>query len=115
LSHHESCPISPLTENQEVIEDDESERDDEEGEEGRKVEVKRLSERPSQGEVDEHNTNHIPFRSWCKHCVKGKAVNQSHKRAKGTEQECEVPVISIDYAYVNEDREIRNKRAKECQ
>ena len=72
------CPISPLAEGQSEVSDDEPERGGEEGEEGRKVMVNKLSEGPDQEEVDEHNTNHIPFRSWCTHRVRGKAVNQSH-------------------------------------
>ena len=26
---------------------------------------------PSKEEVEEHNMTHLPFRSWCQHCVKG--------------------------------------------
>ena len=69
--------------------------------------VKRVESRPSQEEVDEHNVNHIPFRSWCLHCVKGKAVNQGHSKRV---DDSEVPIVSIDYAYVNEDGEDRKKR-----
>ncbi len=68
---------------------------------------RRVKGRPGQEEVDEHNVNHIPFRSWCLHCVKGKAVNQGHSRRVDVS---EVPIVSIDYAYVNEDGEDRKKR-----
>ena len=74
--------------------------------------VRKAGERPGKEEVDEHNTSHIPFRSWCTHCVKGKADNQGHKRMKGKEDESEVPVISVDYDYVNEDRETELKEKK---
>ena len=50
---------------------------------------------PKQDEIDEHNTTHLPFRSWCPHCVQGRGVSADHrKRAK---EENEVPVISVDY------------------
>ena len=29
--------------------------------------------RPTEEEVREHELTHIPYRSWCEHCVKGKA------------------------------------------
>ena len=47
--------------------DADSERED--PEEARKVIVRSVESRPRQEEVDEHNVNHIPFRSWCTHCV----------------------------------------------
>ncbi len=72
--------------------------------------VESVENRPCQEEVDEHNVNHIPFRSWCVHCVKWKAVNQGHQRTAGVSQESEVPIVSIDYAFVNEDGEDRKKR-----
>ncbi len=28
---------------------------------------------PCQDEINRHNAAHLPFRSWCPHCVKGKA------------------------------------------
>ena len=35
--------------------------------------------RPSAAEVDNHNTTHIPFRSWCEICVRGRAQDAGHK------------------------------------
>ena len=37
--------------------------------------------RPSQQEVDEHMVTHLPFRSWCPHCVSGKSRGKQHARA----------------------------------
>ena len=36
--------------------------------------VKKMQDpiRPSAGEVCEHNLTHLPYRSWCEHCVKGR-------------------------------------------
>ena len=28
---------------------------------------------PSKAEMEAHNMSHFPYRSWCKHCVKGRA------------------------------------------
>ena len=35
---------------------------------------------PSAREVKEHMITHVPFRSWCEHCVRGRAVNEAHPR-----------------------------------
>ena len=77
--------------------------------------VKGVESRPKQEEVDEHNVNHILFRSWCTHCVKGKANNQGHSISASGSHESEVPIVSIDYAFVNEDgedRKIRKERER---
>ena len=37
---------------------------------------------PSAEEVAKHNENHIPFRSWCPHCVMGKA-REAQKQRRG--------------------------------
>ncbi len=72
--------------------------------------VRSVESRPRQEEVDEHNVNHIPFRSWCAHCFKGKANNQGHSSSASGSHESEVPVVSIDYAFVNEDGENKKRR-----
>ena len=56
--------------------------------------------RPPQNEIDEHERTHIPFRSWCKHCVFGKAKNDPHRTRDSEDHQ--VPCISIDYMYMLE-------------
>ena len=41
-------------------------------EEGVKARVKIVNDKPSRREIEEHMATHIPFRSWCPHCVRGK-------------------------------------------
>ena len=55
--------------------------------------------RPSDKEVEEHERTHVPFRSWCQHCVKGKAKSHPHWNSK-KEEEYGMPVISWDYFYI---------------
>ena len=38
---------------------------------------------PSRQEALEHNCTHIPFRSWCPHCVRGKAKSDHHRAGEG--------------------------------
>ena len=33
----------------------------------------------SKEEFDAHQLTHLPFRSWCDHCVRGKAVDDAHR------------------------------------
>ena len=36
--------------------------------------------RPSQEEVNAHNVSHLPYRSWCPHCVRGKARRRNRRK-----------------------------------
>ena len=69
-----------------------------EPEEARKVVGVKEEEQPSEQEVKEHMENHMPFRSWCPFCIKGKAGSAWHTQRE--EVAGNVPVISIDYAFV---------------
>ena len=40
-----------------------------EPEEARRVKTAKAPAKPSKEEVDEHMVTHLPFRSWCPHCV----------------------------------------------
>ena len=55
--------------------------EEEEGEEGARPKYRRVDNKPSQQEVDEHMMTHIPFRSWCPHCIRGK------KQSPATQEE----------------------------
>ena len=61
-----------------------------------KVNVAKSSYMPSKGEIEEHKAAfHIPYISWCRHCTKGKAKNESHMCTK-QENEEGVPSISMN-------------------
>ena len=76
--------------------------DDEQSEEGATARSVTVPIRPSQKEVNKHMLTHIPFRSWCPHCVRCKAIYKGHRHAKST-GEAFIPIISIDYAYMTEE------------
>ena len=40
---------------------------------------------PTQAEVDEHNMTHLPYRSWCTHCVRG--CGEAHPHHKSGDEE----------------------------
>ena len=51
----------------------------EESEEARRPKHRALPANVSKEEFDAHQLTHLPFRSWCDHCVKGKAVDDAHR------------------------------------
>ena len=72
----------------------------EESEEAQAPKGIRVDERPSDEEVAEHNLTHIPFRSWCPHCVRGKCG--STPRSTAGKDESTIPVIPVGYACMKE-------------
>ena len=55
---------------------------------------------PSREAVESHMVTHVPFRSWCKHCVRGKSKGLPHVRQKPSERQ--LPTIVCDYMYMRE-------------
>ncbi len=55
--------------------------------------------KPTAKEIEEHRVFHIPYRSWCPQCVRGRGKEDHHKRVDRTEQQ--YPLISKDYAFMN--------------
>ena len=55
---------------------------------------------------------HLPFRNWCIFCVKGKAKDDPHKRKIKEDEKREIPIVSIDYMYM-ESKESRVRRKEE--
>ena len=88
---------------------DEEKEDNEEAisvgeEEGIEVKVGKMERAPSKEEVAMHIVNHIPFRSWCSHCVKGKAHGNQHRRRKTMEDEVREPIVSVDYMFMHDNQ-----------
>ena len=56
----------------------------------------RTPKRPTPEEIEWHEiTNHAQYRSWCKHCVVGRARDDPHHDKPKTEERG-VPIISLD-------------------
>ena len=51
--------------------------------------------RPSKREIEEHEATHMPYRSWCPHCVRGRGQASPHPRGK-TKPENQLPTIALD-------------------
>ena len=54
---------------------------------------------PSRAKVEAHNLTHLPYRSWCKHCVKGRGKELPHQRAK---RETDMHEFHFDWAFPGE-------------
>ena len=56
---------------------------------------------PTQKEIDDHMLNHMPFRNWCPHCIRGRAKAHPHLSKSDEDRISSVPVVSIDYAFMS--------------
>jgi hypothetical protein len=53
--------------------------------------------KPSSSEVADHELTHLPFRNWCRHCVKGRSTERGHYRKE--REEGAVPEVHMDWAF----------------
>jgi hypothetical protein len=93
---------------EEIMADEvEEEQGTEEDEEGQQPRVMRAPKAPTKAEREEHEATHLPFRSWCTHCLRGRGRNKPHKRQVVDEEldQQKVPKISMDYFFMSQDDE----------
>ena len=50
-----------------------------EAEEGLRPQRVKNPMEPSRQEWEEHCITHLPYRSWCPHCVRGRGINSPHR------------------------------------
>ena len=92
----------PLGQGPEAAEDG-SEIEGEEAEE--EAEVPRKAREPSEPTDEErrrHEMTHLPFRSWCPHCVRGRMANPPH-RDLGPPGQMGVPEVAMDYCFLSKE------------
>ena len=58
---------------------------------------------PSQADRDEHELTHLPFRSWCAHCVRG--CGQTHPHHRVARDLDAVPELHVDYCFMGKKEE----------
>ena len=71
-----------------------------------KPKVLRLPEEPTRKEREEHALTHVPYRSWCAHCVRGRGIESPHPRCEGRPEDA-VPLIAGDYGFPGGKKERR--------
>ena len=59
--------------------------------------------RPTTEELDKHELTHVVFRSWCKHCVSGRAREDPHRRI--ATHEGRTPKVMLDWTFFTSDQE----------
>ena len=69
-------------------------------EEGRRPMFRKSENQPSSQEVQEHMKTHIPYRSWCAHCVRGRERNDPHRSGGGRRGPSDHPHLAIDYGFL---------------
>ena len=52
---------------------------------------------PSREEVRLHSLTHLPYRSWCAHCVRGRGREMDHRKRSAGEEG--VPEYHLDYCF----------------
>ena len=63
----------------------EERKEKDEEEEAREPVVMTTPKTVSRREREDHNLTHLPFRSWCPHCVMGRAKSHPHRRTEREE------------------------------
>ena len=80
--------------------------DDQEVEGEKRTKIVKSPGTPSAKERQEHEVHHWPYRSWCDHCVKGRALGQPHRTVKGEYAESSVARVLMDYGYLHEEETV---------
>ena len=84
------------------VDHEEADPDVEAEEEHRPAQGLRDPGQPTPAERAEHNLTHIPYRPWCKHCVRGKAKGRPSRRLRATDAESICPRIRFDYCMISD-------------
>ena len=59
--------------------------------------------KPTARERAEHMVLHYPYRSWCRHCARGRGCSRHHKRRSAEDREFSkgrVPTLSFDHCFL---------------
>ena len=70
----------------------------------------RRPDQPTQKEIDEHRrASHIPYQSWCKHCVEGRGLHDQHKSSEERNKLAKsIPCVSMDYVFMEDSQTATN-------
>ena len=55
---------------------------------------------PNQHEKEEHELTHLPYRSWCRHCVRGRGKELPHKKRM---EETDAAEMSFDFFFLGDE------------
>ena len=60
---------------------------------------------PSEEEKKEHMKTHLPFRNWCRHCIRGRGKEAAHRKQEGCTG---LPEVHFDYAFMGDEADAGN-------
>ena len=66
----------------------------------RRPKRRREPKEPTEAEREEHEMTHIPFRSWCRHCVRGRGKEEACRQVK---KEYDVAEVHMDFMFMGEE------------
>ena len=70
----------------------------------RNVRIVRSPKEPTKQEILEHSVTHVPYRSWCPHCVAAAAKSTPHRKSdEGNDEKC-VPCLHADYWFMRDEK-----------
>ena len=69
----------------------------------RKVVRKHDPRQPCEQEKEEHEMTHLPFRSWCRHCIMERGREEDC--GKSMEEGRQVPEVHLDYVFMGNEKE----------
>ena len=61
---------------------------------------------PTKQEEEDHAATHMPFKAWCRHCVRGRGRNCHHRSQESERKKTEgrrVHKIAMDYFFLTEE------------
>ena len=69
--------------------------------ETRQVRHQRRAHRPpTSEEIQEHLRTHLPYRSWCPHCVSGRGVSSQHRRRDPGKDQVDKATVALDCCFL---------------
>ena len=72
-------------------------------EQARKPKFRKSPKKPTKAEREEHEVLHLPYKAWCRHCVRGRGRNRPHRKDEDEEapDANQVSRVSMDYFFMN--------------
>ena len=67
---------------------------------------------PTREEVEAYNLTHLPFRSWCDICVRGRGQEDPHGHKHSNDGPPGVPVVGVDYSFPRDHEHERGEEGR---
>ena len=68
---------------------------------------------PGAADVAEHRVTHMPYRSWCQHCVAGRGFGEQRGRHVGRKHD--IPRVGIEYWFITSGGDLKRRKEIEAE